>query len=186
VEASFSTATTSKGQYPRNNRKWIVFSGRSNVGKSSLINSLLAKKNLARTSSTPGRTQTINFYDVGDRWTFVDLPGYGFARAPLRIREQWGPMIEEFLQVADAVKLALLVVDVRHQPTAQDQLMRDYLREHQRTLEVVATKIDKISRNRRVRHLKTVQETLNVPRVVPYSATRGDGKRELWKIIREV
>lgn len=186
MEASFSTAAANKAQYPRNNRKWIVFSGRSNVGKSSLINSLLAKKNLARTSSTPGRTQTINFYAVGDQWTFVDLPGYGFARAPLRIREKWGAMIEEFLQATGAVKLAMLVVDSRHRPTKQDQLMGDYLREHHVPFEVVATKIDKISRNHRARNLKVVQEALDVPRVVPYSATKGDGKRELWKIIREV
>jgi GTP-binding protein len=186
VEATFSTAATSKEHYPRNHRKWIVFSGRSNVGKSSLINSLLGRKNLARTSSTPGRTQTINFYDVGERWTFVDLPGYGFARVGRDVRRQWGVMVEEFLGQAEAVRLALLVVDVRHQPTAQDLLMRDYLRSHQLNIEVVATKIDKLPRSRRERHLSVVQETLAVPRVLPYSATAGDGRTELWKIIGEV
>lgn len=186
MEANFIAAATKENQYPKDERQWIVFSGRSNVGKSSLINSLLGRKNLARTSSKPGRTQTINFYAVKEQWTFVDLPGYGFARAPRQIRERWGPMIEEFLQQARSVELAFLIVDARHEPTALDQMMRDYLREHQLRFEIVATKIDKVAKSRRTRHLKLIEETLGVSNVIAYSATEGTGKKQLWKIIREV
>lgn len=151
-----------------------------------MINSLLGRKRLARTSSTPGRTQAINFFNIDNRWIFVDLPGYGFAKVPKSVRDRWGPMIEEFLGDGPLLKLTILIVDARREPTELDIVMRDYLLASKIAYQTVATKIDKVSPSRRKKSLDTIEAALGGRRVIPYSAATGIGKKELWRIIREV
>lgn len=186
METSFLGAATNKQQYPKSGLPAIAFAGRSNVGKSSLINSLVGRRKLARTSSSPGRTRAIHFYRIEDRWVFVDLPGYGYARAPKAVRAQWGPMIEEFLTSDHRLGLCILIVDARHQPATLDLVMRDYLIHYRVPFQVVATKCDKLSANARLQSVARAQQSLRVESVLPYSAATGVGKRELWQIIREV
>ncbi len=164
----------------------VAFAGRSNVGKSSLINSLLGKRKLARTSSTPGRTQTINFFNVEDRWIFVDLPGYGFAKVSKSVRENWGPMIEAFLTGEDRLKVVILILDARHAPTELDSVMDDFLETTGVARQLVATKFDKISSSRRTTTISRISNALGGRDVIPYSSATGIGKKELWQLIREV
>jgi GTP-binding protein len=186
VEISFLTTATRKEHYPDISLPRIAFAGRSNVGKSSLINSLVGTKKLARISSTPGRTQAINFFSIEGRWVFADLPGYGFAKVSKSIRAKWGPMIEEFLECDEHLRLAILIVDVRHAPTSLDLVMRDYLLIHEIPFQVIATKCDKLSHNKRQKAFKITQQTMGVEDVILYSSVTGFGKKELWHIIREV
>lgn len=161
----------------------IAFSGRSNVGKSSLINCLIGQSKLARISSTPGRTQLINFFLIDDSWMFIDLPGYGYARVPKAIRAQWGPMIEELLSECSFLKMTIVLVDSRHEATTLDKLMVDWLRQYGITFTVVATKIDKVARSKRVKLIKELQKDLGVSRIIPFSSVTGEGKNELWEEI---
>ena len=164
----------------------VVFLGRSNVGKSSLINRLLGTKGLARTSSTPGRTQSVNFYRVNDAFYFVDLPGYGYARVPREVQRQWGPMVEAVLDDRrERIVLALLVVDSRHRPTTLDETMRDWLEARNLNYRVAATKVDKMSGNARARSMKVLREQFGDTGRDPIlvSANTGVGVRELWKHI---
>ena len=183
--ARFIKSATRKEEYPPMAIPVIAFAGRSNVGKSSLINRLVEKKGLARTSSTPGRTQLINFFAVDEKWLFVDLPGYGYAKVPQRIRSKWGAMIEEFLEHTSGLKLAVVIVDARHQPTILDQKMVEYLTGVNVPFVVAATKIDKVSRGRRDLAIRSVCSSLAVKSVVPFSSVSGDGKQDLWRIIEE-
>lgn len=157
------------------------------MGKSSLINCLVNRKRLARTSSTPGRTQVINFFNIDDRWVFVDLPGYGYAKAPRAVRERWAPMIEEFLAEDQRLALVVAIVDARHKPTPLDQMLVDWLQQLQALFQIaiVATKIDKISRGRRTEALQRIREILKVENVIPFSAVTGEGKQQLWSLIKE-
>lgn len=164
----------------------VVFLGRSNVGKSSLINALLGVKGLARTSSTPGRTQTVNFYRVNREHFFVDLPGYGFARAPRAVREQWGPMVEGFLERRkDAIALAIVLVDARHAPSDLDRTMLDWLVDRDIPRIVAGVKADKLSGNERtaaeqaLRHAFPTEDGAVPPFLV--SAVSGIGIKELWQ-----
>lgn len=186
MEVSFLKTATSQAHYPKLDLPRIAFAGRSNVGKSSLINSLLGRKKLARTSSTPGRTQAINFFQVDNHWLFVDLPGYGYAKAPRQVKAAWGPMIEEFLSTDDRLKLTVLIVDSRHEPTKLDRIMKEYLVHYGVPFQVVATKCDKVSANQRHKSRSDIQKMLGVESVVSYSSATGIGKKELWQIIREV
>ncbi len=161
----------------------IAFSGRSNVGKSSLINCLIGQSKLARISSTPGRTQLINFFLIDDSWMFIDLPGYGYARVPKKIRAQWGPMIEELLSECSFLEMTIVLVDSRHEATTLDKLMVDWLRQYGITFTVVATKIDKVARSKRVKSIKELQKDLGVSRIIPFSSVTGEGKNELWEEI---
>lgn len=161
----------------------IAFSGRSNVGKSSLINCLIGQSKLARISSTPGRTQLINFFLIDDSWMFIDLPGYGYARVPKAIRAQWGPMIEELLSECSFLKMTIVLVDSRHEATTLDKLMVDWLRQYGITFTVVATKIDKVARSKRVKLIKELQKDLGISRIIPFSSVTGEGKNELWEEI---
>ncbi len=183
--ARFIKSATRKEEYPAMTLPVIAFAGRSNVGKSSLINRLVGKKGLARTSSTPGRTQLINFFSVEEKWVFVDLPGYGFAKVPQRIRSKWGPMIEEFFEHSTGLRLAVIIVDARHEPTVLDQKMVEYLRGVDVPFVVAATKIDKLSRGRREPAIRSISKCLSVESVLPFSSTDGDGKQDLWRVIEQ-
>jgi len=165
----------------------VVFLGRSNVGKSSLINRLLGVRKLARTSSTPGRTQSVNFYRVNEALNFVDLPGYGYARVPESVRQSWGPMVEGFLERRrERIALATLVVDARNEPTRLDGTMRDWLEAKGIPYLVAATKADKLSGNGRARAARAMREGLGgraVAGPVLVSSETGFGAKETWKIL---
>ena len=185
---AFERAVTRPEDEPTKQGSDVVFLGRSNVGKSSLINRLLGTKGLARTSSTPGRTQAVHFYRVNDLWYFVDLPGYGYAKVPAAIRKQWGPMVESFLQRRkDLLALAVLIVDARHKPTQQDLQMYEWLTHYEIPIRVVATKTDKLSGNAREKSRKIVTaafaETTDGSCEPPLltSAEDGRGIKELWR-----
>lgn len=168
----------------------VIFLGRSNVGKSSLINRLLGTKGLARTSSTPGRTQSINFYRINDAVNFVDLPGYGYAKVPESVRRNWGPMVEGFLDRRhQRIALAILLVDARHQSTLLDHTMRDWLEDKGIRYLVVATKADKLSGNGRARAAGQLRKDFGaggrMPEPVVASARTGLGMKEVWRHLDE-
>ncbi len=185
MEVEFLKSATRKDEYPKLPLPKVGFVGGSNVGKSSLINSLVGRKGLARISATPGRTRAINFFRVDHRWIFADLPGYGFAKVSKRIRAGWGPMVEEFLKEDEALKLAVLIVDVRRLPSEMDRVMSKWLEYYSIGCQVVATKADKLSMNQCQRSIQQAKKSLQVSQIVPYSATTGLGRNQLWKIIRE-
>ena len=191
VSSSFVASAYKPSDEPNRPGPEIVFLGRSNVGKSSLINRLLGVRNLARTSSTPGRTQSVNFYRVNERFWFVDLPGYGFAKVPREVRDAWGPMVEGFLQrKRESIVLAVLLVDARHDPAGMDRTMGEWLAATGIRCLVVGTKADKLSGNGRSRSLKTIQavfgEIADVAGTVLASAKNGLGTREIWKHLDQV
>lgn len=162
----------------------IAFAGRSNVGKSSLINTLINRKALARTSSQPGKTQTINFYNVNGALYFVDLPGYGFARAPLSVQAAWGKMIETYLKRSEQLRAVLLLIDIRHEPKASDIQMYRWIRESGFMPLIIATKSDKISRGAVPKQLKIIREALDAPKdilMIPFSAQTKDGREQIWE-----
>lgn len=167
----------------------IAFAGRSNVGKSSLINSLLNRKNLARTSSSPGKTVTINFYIINEMFYLVDLPGYGYAKASLQERAKWGKMIEKYLSTRDVLRAVVLLVDIRHAPTKDDVMMYEWIVANRLKPIIVATKLDKIKRSQKDKNLKIVRETLGAEKdvkIVPYSSETKAGRDELLMILNEL
>ena len=157
--------------------------GRSNVGKSSLINSLLGVKGLARTSSTPGRTQLINFFLINEAFYFVDLPGYGYARVPTEIKQEWGPMIEKYLATRKNLVLSIIIVDSRHNPSKLDLMMKEWLEARQQPFLIVATKADKLSSNQLNKQMKQMEAQLGAGRVIPYSAVTRRGAERVWRDI---
>jgi GTP-binding protein len=163
----------------------IAFLGRSNVGKSSLINSLLQRKGLARTSNTPGRTQSINFFLVNDSFYFADLPGYGFAKVSKAMRADWGTMAEEYLSLRKELVLCIQLVDARHEPTALDMQLNEWLTHNHKPHMIVATKADKLSKNELQRSMKAAKVRLPDTPVVAYSSTTGRGRDEVWAAIAE-
>jgi GTP-binding protein len=182
--ANFVKSATSSDHYPRDGRPEIAFMGRSNVGKSSLINSLLGVKGLARTSSTPGRTQLINFFLINDAFYFVDLPGYGYARVPTDIKKHWGPMVEKYLATRPNLVLSILITDSRHEPTQLDLLMREWLEARGRPFIIVATKADKLSSNQLRVNLSRGSAVFGKEKeVVAYSAVTRRGADRIWKTI---
>jgi GTP-binding protein len=187
VKISFARFVKSAQQpddFPRDQRPEIAFCGRSNIGKSSLLNTLTNSKGLARTSSTPGRTQTINFFLINDRLYFVDLPGYGYAKVAKTVRSTWGPMIEGYLRDRPQLRLTLMLVDSRIPPTESDILMKQWLDHNRVPNTVVLTKTDKISRNQLQQALRTSAQTLNTKEILPFSAVTSLGKDELLNRIR--
>ena len=167
----------------------IAFAGRSNVGKSSLINSLLNRKNLARTSSSPGKTVTINFYIINEMFYLVDLPGYGYAKASPQERAKWGKMIEKYLSTRDVLRAVVLLVDIRHAPTKDDVMMYEWIVANGLKPIIVATKLDKIKRSQKDKNLKIVRETLGAEKdvkIVPYSSETKAGRDELLMILNEL
>jgi len=186
TEAELVISAVGPKQYPVDHLPDIALAGRSNVGKSSFINKMINRKSLARTSSKPGKTQTLNFYKINQELFFVDVPGYGFAKVPKAERERWGQFIEEYILSRHNLKAVILLVDIRHEPTKDDQAMYDWLKHHNVPVIVVATKVDKIPKTRVARHVKVVRETLGVSKgdpVIPFSSETGQGKDEAWNTI---
>ena len=176
-------------QYPKTIFPDIAFAGRSNVGKSSLINKLLNRKSLARVSAKPGKTATINFYNIDDCINFVDLPGYGFAKVSKEEKRKWGQMIETDLHTRETLSQVILLVDSRHEPTADDKLMLSFIREVCDRAVVVATKFDKLKPSQRDEALKTVITILELKGddiIIPFSAVNGTGVEEFWSYVDEV
>jgi GTP-binding protein len=182
--ARFVKSATRPDDFPRDQRPEIAFCGRSNIGKSSLLNTLTNTHGLARTSASPGRTQTINFFLVDDRTYFVDLPGYGFAKVPKAVKENWGAMIEGYLRDRRQLKLALMLVDSRMPPMDSDVVMKQWLDHHGIPNAVVLTKIDKISHNQLNQALRTSVQKLRTKEIVPFSAVTGSGKDQILTRIR--
>jgi GTP-binding protein len=181
--ARFVKSATSPEHYPRDGRPEIAFLGRSNVGKSSLINSLLGVNGLARTSGTPGRTQLINFFLINDAFYFVDLPGYGYAKVPAAIRKEWGPMVEKYLASRPNLVLSVLITDSRRKPTELDQQMIEWLEARQKPFVIAATKADKLSSNQLRANLSRASGESGSNEIVAYSAVTRRGADRLWKLI---
>ncbi len=183
TSAEFVKSAFSREHLPADGRPEIAFLGRSNVGKSSLLNSLLQRKGLARTSNTPGRTQSINYFAVNGAFYFVDLPGYGYARVSKSMRADWGKMAEDYLSTRRELALFVQLVDARHSPTDLDRQLGDWLAHHRKESVVVATKSDKLSANQLVKNIREVRGVFPDSDVIAYSAETGRGREEVWKAI---
>ena len=171
---------------PENNKPEVAFAGKSNVGKSSLINALMNRKSYARISATPGKTQTINFYNINDELYLVDLPGYGYARVSEQEKERWGKMIERYLHSSKQLKAVFLLIDIRHAPSANDKMMYHWVVEQGYQPVIIATKLDKIKRSQVQKHIKMLREGLSlVPgtKVIPFSVSTKQGRDEIWELI---
>ena len=171
---------------PDNPFNEVAFAGKSNVGKSSMINALLNRKSLARTSAQPGKTQTINFYNVNDAMYLVDLPGYGYAKVSQSEKEKWGKMIERYLHTSKNLKAVFLLIDIRHDPSANDKMMYDWMVYQGFTPIIIATKLDKIKRSQIQKNVKAIREGLKVKPgtvIIPFSSETKQGRDELWEVI---
>lgn len=174
---------------PENDKPEIAFAGKSNVGKSSLINALMNRKSYARTSSQPGKTQTINFYNINDALYYVDLPGYGYAKISQKEKEKWGRMVENYLKKSLRLKCVFLLVDIRHEPSANDKQMYEWVTAGGYRPVVIATKLDKIKRSQIEKQLKLVRAGLGIGQdvtVIPFSAETKQGREEIWALIEEI
>ncbi|CEG28053.1 ribosome biogenesis GTP-binding protein YihA/YsxC [Bacillus sp. B-jedd] len=175
-------------QYPEGGLPEFALAGRSNVGKSSFINKMLNRRSLARTSSKPGKTQTLNFYLVNEMLHFVDVPGYGYAKVSKSEREAWGRMIETYFTTRESLKAAVLITDLRHPPTADDRMMYGFLKHYEIPSIIIATKADKIPRGKWQKHLKITKETLDLDpldHIVVFSSETGEGKDKVWALFQE-
>ena len=184
VELETVCGITSK--LPENDKPEIAFAGKSNVGKSSLINGLINRKALERTSSQPGKTQTINFYNVNNDLYFVDLPGYGFANVPQSVKEKWGKMIENYLKSSKMLKAVFLLIDIRHDPSKNDKEMYDWIVYNGYEPVIIATKLDKIKRSQIDKQIKAVRTGLNAKKetiIIPFSSVTKQGRDEIWQTI---
>ena len=171
---------------PENRKPEVAFAGKSNVGKSSLINTLMNRKSYARISATPGKTQTINFYNINDRLYLVDLPGYGYAKVSEKEKAQWGRMIERYLHASTQLKAVFLLIDIRHEPSANDKMMYKWIVEQGYEPVIIATKLDKIKRSQVQKHVKMLKEGLGlVPgtKIIPFSSVTKQGRDEIWELI---
>ena len=184
VELSIVCGITST--LPDTDKVEIAFAGKSNEGKSSLINALMNRKALASPSATPGKTQTINFYNINDIMYLVDLPGYGYARVSEREKEQWGKLIERYLHTSKQLKAVFLLIDIRHEPSANDRMMYEWILAQGYQPIIIATKLDKLKRSQVQKHVKMIKEGLGlVPgtTVIPFSAETKQGREEIWELI---
>ncbi len=187
--ASLAAVGVKLEQYPKDGKPEIAFAGKSNVGKSSLINGLLNRKSLARTSSSPGKTRTINFYDVENTLYFVDLPGYGYAKAPKTEIQKWGKMIEDYLYHRETLKSIVLLIDIRHEPGANDKMMYEWLKHYDYDIIVIATKADKIKRSQLQKHVSIIRKALNMSadeKIIPFSSMTKQGKEEIWSVFDNI
>ncbi|WHH60250.1 ribosome biogenesis GTP-binding protein YihA/YsxC [Petroclostridium sp. X23] len=183
---SITISAVSPAQYPGDGKSEIAFVGRSNVGKSSLINKLVNRKSLARISSKPGKTSTINFYNVEDKIYFVDLPGYGYAKVSKVEKQKWAKMIEEYLSTRNELVQVILLVDSRHAPTEDDKIMLNWIKEFGYNAVIAATKWDKLSNKEKQENLENIKKELQLTEqdtIVAFSAQTGQGKEELWEVI---
>lgn len=174
---------------PDTGKPEVAFAGKSNVGKSSLINGLMNRKSLARTSAQPGKTQTINFYNVNDAMYLVDLPGYGYAKVSQSEKEKWGKMIEKYLHTSKNLKAVFLLIDIRHDPSANDVMMYEWILHNGFEPIIIATKADKLKRSQIPKHMKMVKDGLKMRSggiILPYSALTKQGREEIWTLIDEL
>ena len=188
-KAELETVCGITSTLPENLLPEFAFAGKSNVGKSSLINGLLNRRALARTSSQPGKTQTINFYNVNDDLYFVDLPGYGYAKVSVEEKAKWGKMIERYLKKSKMLKCIFLLIDIRHDPSANDKLMYDWIVSNGYKPVIIATKLDKLKRSQIQKHVKMVREGLGLAKediLIPFSAETKQGRDEIWALIESL
>lgn len=174
-------------QYPEDRKPEIAFVGRSNVGKSSLINTMINRKSLARTSQNPGKTRTINFYNIENLLYFVDLPGYGYAKAPKSEKEKWGKMIESYLLKREQLRNIVMLIDIRHEPQPNDKTMYNWLKFYNYEIILVATKVDKLKRSQVNKHISMLKKFLELDKsdiIIPFSSKDNVGNKELWDILK--
>jgi len=186
TSAEFAHCVGMKSQLPETPLPEIAFAGRSNVGKSSLINRLINRKSLARTSSQPGKTQTLNFYLVNEELYLVDLPGYGYAKVPHSVRNKWKSLLEDYLRNRQALKGVALVVDSRHPPAASDLQMFEWLSHYNKPLFIVATKVDKLLQREYKLFIDRLGKAYSGVPVIPFSSIKGSGREEIWKQIQQI
>ena len=173
---------------PENDKPEVAFAGKSNVGKSSLINALMNRKSYARISATPGKTQTINFYSINDAVYLVDLPGYGYAKVSEKEKEQWGKLIERYLHGSSQLKAVFLLIDIRHEPSGNDKMMYRWIVDQGFEPVIIATKLDKIKRSQVQKHVKMIRESLALlpgTKVIPFSSSTKQGRDAIWTVIEE-
>ena len=185
-DVNLETVCGVTSKLPDNTLPEFAFAGKSNVGKSSMINALLNRKSLARTSAQPGKTQTINFYNVNDAMYLVDLPGYGYAKTSASEKEKWGKMIENYLHTSKKLQAVFLLIDIRHDPSANDKMMYDWMVYQGFTPIIIATKLDKIKRSQIQKNVKAIREGLKVMPgtvIIPFSSETKQGRDELWEVI---
>lgn len=166
----------------------VAFAGKSNVGKSSLINGLMNRKSYARTSAQPGKTQTINYYNINDELYFVDLPGYGYAKVSKDVSVKWGKMIEDYLHQSKQLRLVFLLIDIRHDPSENDKIMYKWIVDHGFNPVIIATKVDKLKRSQVAKHVKMIKNGLDVVEgtpIIPYSALTKQGRDEIWELMEQ-
>ena len=188
-QAELETVCGITSKLPENEWPEVAFAGKSNVGKSSLINGLLNRKSLARTSSQPGKTQTINFYKINGDLYLVDLPGYGYAKVSNEIKAKWGKMIERYLHGSKQLRAVFLLIDIRHDPSANDKTMYDWVVHQGFEPIIIATKLDKIKRSQVQKQIKAIKEELNLlpgTKVIPFSAETKQGRDEIWEVINSL
>ena len=174
---------------PENTLPEVAFAGKSNVGKSSMINALMNRKSYAKTSSQPGKTQTINFYNINEVFYCVDLPGYGYAKASVETRQKWGKMIEKYLKTSKQLRQVFLLIDIRHKPSENDRIMYEWIEYQGYSPIIIATKLDKINRSQIQKQIKIVREGLGMPSdglIIPFSAETKQGLDKLWEVIDDI
>jgi GTP-binding protein len=186
---SLETVCGITSRLPENERLEIAFAGKSNVGKSSLINALMNRKSLARTSAQPGKTQTINFYNINDDLYLVDLPGYGYAKVSQESKEKWGKLVERYLHGSRQLRAVFLLIDIRHEPSGNDRQMYEWIVHNGYDPIIIATKLDKINRSQVQKHLKMIRTGLAVKSgtvILPFSASTKQGREEIWDLIDQL
>ena len=188
ISAEFMISAVSDQQYPRGDLPEIAFVGRSNVGKSSLINSLLNRKKLVKTSATPGKTQMINFFDVNHEFVCADLPGYGFAKVPKAVQKKWQSLVEQYLINRENLRTVIFIVDIRRKPTDLDLHMQEWLEQYEIDYILVATKADKLSQAEQSKQLKLIRQAFlkdGKQEMIAYSSKNQRGRKELWKLLQK-
>ena len=188
-DVNLETVCGVTSKLPDNTLPEFAFAGKSNVGKSSLINALMNRKAYARTSSQPGKTQTINFYNINKELYYVDLPGYGYAKVSLEAKEKWGKMIERYLHTSKDLKAVFLLIDIRHDPSANDKMMYDWILNNGYEPIIIATKLDKLKRSQVQKNIKAIKEGLKLSKdgiIIPFSAETKQGRDEIWALIDEL
>lgn len=187
LDVKLTISAVRLSQFPADNKNEFLLVGRSNVGKSSFINTLINRKNFARTSAKPGKTQTLNFYLINDYFYLVDAPGYGFAKVSKQLKEKFGLIMEEYLKSRDNLKMVFMLIDFRHKPTEDDVMMYDYLKYYNVPVSIICTKVDKVSKNSREKNISQITKTLNIPKedLILFSSVTKLGKTEVYNKLIE-